>query len=227
MQTQVPEPQKAKPEAPCRPARPITVAVVDDDQLVPQALQLIFRASAGIRLQASYQKAEDALRSVPGDPPDVMLMDIGLPGMSGIEGTRKLRSVLPHLPIVMLSASIAVHDVCESLMAGASGYLTKPPSPAELETAVEEVCRGEVFLSKPVLKALVLAFHQIPSANLGSASLTQREQQVMGFLFNGYLDKEIADAMHVGQPTVRTFLQHLFRKVEANSRTQAVHNFLR
>ena len=176
---------------------------------------------------SSYEKAEDALRSVPGDPPDVMLMEIGLHGMSGIEGIRKLRSVLFHFPIVMLSASIAVHDVCESLMAGASGYLTKPPSPAELETAVEEVCRGEVFLSKAVLKALVLAFHQIPRAHLGSASLTPREQQVMGFLFNGYLDKEIADAMHVGQPTVRTFLQHLFRKVEANSRTQAVHNFLR
>ena len=204
----------------------IRVAIVEDNDSIRESLALILDGSPGLRCCGAWRTAEAALENLPRKPADVVLMDINLPGQSGIECVRHLKAVLPKLQIIMLTIEDDSRKVFESLKAGASGYLLKNLPPAQILEAVEEVHRGGSPMSSQIARLLVQQFQQSGRRNDEMARLTPREEEVLSLAVKGYRSKEIADALSLSTQTVQTHFRNLYEKLHVRSRVEAVARYL-
>jgi DNA-binding NarL/FixJ family response regulator len=206
--------------------RPVSVAVVDDDADMRRTLAALLDRQPDMRCAGAFASAEEALRAVPAVCPDLVLMDINLPGMSGVECVRALSSKMPGVQIVMLTVYDDDDDIFNSLQAGALGYLLKPVRSAALAEAIRDVHRGGAPMSARIARRVVQAFKKPvpPSGDL--ADLTPREREVLDLLAKGHQSKEIAAQLAMSYWTVETPVAHIYRKLHVRSRAQAVARFL-
>lgn len=206
---------------------PITVSIVEDDDRIRESLAILIDGGENIRCISSHPTAEDALKQIVLKKPDVVLMDINLPGMSGIECVRKLKAAMPKLQILMLTMYENDDQVFQSLMAGASGYLVKRTSPAEILNAIQEVHSGASPMSGRIARTVVEYFQKLQHAAPGEENLSKRELEILDLLVKGYRYKEIADTLCVSFETVRSHLKNIYAKLHVHSRTEAVVKYLR
>jgi DNA-binding NarL/FixJ family response regulator len=186
----------------------------------------LINGSDNVGCVSTYATGEAALVDVPAKRPDVVLMDISLPGISGIECVRKLKALMPKLQVLMLTMYEDDEKVFESLVAGASGYLVKRTSPAELLKAIEEVHSGASPMSGKIARTVVEYFQTLQSKTPKQEFLSKREEEILGLLVKGYRYKEIAETLSIGFETVRSHLKNIYDKLHVHSRTEAVVKYL-
>jgi DNA-binding NarL/FixJ family response regulator len=199
-----------------------TFAIVEDDAALRKSLAGILRRAPGIQCVGDYGSAEEALREIPRVRPQVVVMDINLPGMDGVECVRQLARVAPGTQILMLTVHDDTEAIFNSLSAGASGYLLKPVRATELVAAVRDVFTGGAPMTSNIARKVVQSFKQAPSTPGGAEDLTPREAEVLECLAKGFIYKEIADRLELSYSTVRTHIERIYQKLHVRSRSQAV-----
>jgi RNA polymerase sigma factor (sigma-70 family) len=200
----------------------IRVALVEDDPQVRDGLASLIGSAKGFECVAACASAEEALALLPLLSPDVVMMDIHLPGMSGIECIRLLKKQQPKTQIAMLTVFEDHDRIFQSLTAGASGYLLKQTPPEKLLEAIAELHRGGSPMSAQIARRVVEAFQRPAQTDRADANLTPREQEIIRLLAKGYLYKEIADQLDLSVETVRTHLHRTYEKLHVHTRTEAV-----
>ena len=206
---------------------PITVAIVEDDVDIRQSLSLLVEGAGGFRLTAAYGSTEEALLGLPKAPPQVVLMDIHLPKQSGIECVRQLKAQRPEVQVLMLTVFDDSEELFESLSAGASGYLLKRTPPSKILEAIQEVFQGGSPMSPQIARMVVQRFSQPAEPAKLKERLSQREEQILGLLSQGYRYKEIAANLGISVETVHTHLRRIYQRLQVTSRTEAVVKYLK
>jgi DNA-binding NarL/FixJ family response regulator len=204
----------------------ISVAIVEDSAGIRRSLELLLNESPGFRCAGAYGSAEDALRLLPRNPPDVVLMDIHLPNRSGIECTERLKQILPDVQVVMITVYTDTDKVFKALRAGASGYLLKRSPPDQILQAIVEVKQGGAPMTREIARQVVEAFKAPTSAPPETSELSRREQEVLELLAQGFGNKEIAQSLSITSDTVRYHLKRIYEKLHVRSRTEAVARFV-
>ena len=204
----------------------ITVTVVEDDAQVRRSLAGILKRSPGVVCVGEHGNAEEALREIPRVQPKVVLMDVNLPGMDGVHCVRQLSELAPKTQVLMLTVYDSTDTIFNSLAAGASGYLLKPISAAQLLSAVKDVYAGGAPMTSDIARKVVQAFKQPAPSNDETENLSPREQEVLDLLAKGYLYKEIAKQLNISYGTVHTYIERIFKKLHVRSRGQAVAKYL-
>ena len=203
----------------------IRLAIVEDDVVIRQSLMQILEEARGLHCLAAFATGEDALKRLPNLQPDVVLMDINLPRMSGIDCVRRLRELLPKTQVLMLTVYEDSDSIFRALRAGASGYLLKRSEPEQLLEAIRDVLHGGSPMTSQIARKVVQTFRASSElANL-STQLTDREAEVLDYLAGGYANKEIADKLGLSVPTIRSHLRNIYEKLHVRSRTEAVAKF--
>jgi DNA-binding NarL/FixJ family response regulator len=207
---------------------PITVSIVEDNDQLRGTLARVIGRAEGFQCLSHYPTAEAALEALPSERPSVVLMDINLPGMNGVECVRKLKSLLPETQVMMLTAYEDTDNIFNSLAAGASGYLLKRTSSAELLEAIRDVSKGGSPMTAHIARKVVLSFQRsaAPSAP-PTEDLSPREKEVLDCLAQGFLYKEIADKLGISYETVHTYIRRIYEKLQVRTRTEAVAKFLK
>ncbi len=219
-----PPPDKHSVASSAKPS--ITVAIVEDNQGTRESLVALLNGVARLSCLAAYSTGEDALRGIPQLKPDVALVDINLPGMSGIECVSRLKLEMAQLQVLMLTTYVETDQIFNSLRAGASGYILKNRPPAELVQAVEQVCAGGAPMSLQIARKVVEHFHRIAKPSADTEKLSQREEEVLALLSKGCLYKEIADQLNISLNTVRTYMKRIYEKLHVQSRTEAAAKYV-
>jgi DNA-binding NarL/FixJ family response regulator len=204
----------------------IAVAVVEDDKGIRQSLEWMLKSSPDFSCVASCSSAEEALRVLPKAAPEVILMDINLPQLSGIECTSRIKELLPSVQVVMITVYGDTDKVFNALRAGASGYILKRAAPERILEAIQEVQAGGVPMSSEIARKVLGAFREPAPAPEEEQNLSRREQEVLELLSQGCSNKEIADKLSVSIETVTWHLKHIYSKLHVRSRTQAALKFL-
>jgi len=204
---------------------PISVSIVEDSRKVRESLANLLGRSPNLRCLHSYPNGEAAVSGIPAEPPDVVLMDINLPGMSGIDCVAKLKSAVPQLQFLMLTTYEETELIFNSLRAGARGYLLKKMVPTELIPSIEQVYAGGAPMSMPIARKVVDHFNHVGHTVSEVDQLTAREQEVLMLLSKGFLYKEIGGKLGISMSTVRTYLQRTYEKLHVQSRTEAAAKF--
>lgn len=204
----------------------ITVSIVDDDAGQRESIAAFLNSASGFKCVNTYVSAQEAIAAIPQEPPQVVLMDINMPRVDGIECTRRLKEVAPEVQILMLTVYEDTDKIFSALAAGASGYLLKRSDPAKLLEAIREVHAGGSPMSGPIARKVVLSFQPGPREDKGSDSLSTRERQVLEFLAKGYAYKQIGGELGVSMDTTRTYIRRIYEKLHVHSRTDAVVRFL-
>ncbi len=200
----------------------LRVAIVEDDAQWRANLGLLLRETEGLECVGSYPSGEAAIADLPRRRPQVVLMDINLPKMSGVECTRQLRSLLPEVQIVMLTVYDDSDRIFQALQMGANGYLLKRASADEILQAIQDVHRGGAPMSAYIARKVVQSFQQPASSARPDEVLSKRESEVLGYVARGYGDKEVAEALGLTPATVRSYLKTIYGKLHVHSRTQAI-----
>jgi DNA-binding NarL/FixJ family response regulator len=203
----------------------IAVSIVEDDAQARKILAGWINRASGFRLAGEWGDAESALPLIPQKKPDVVLMDINLPGMSGVEAVRKLKTSLPQTQFVMLTVYEDADHIYNALAAGATGYLLKQTPRDELLSAVSEVHQGGSPMTSNIARKVVQSFRQNASPAAEGDGLSPREQEVLDLLARGYLYKEIAERLNISIPTVNTYVRRMYEKLHVRSRAQAVAKY--
>jgi len=198
------------------------IAIVEDGTVIRQGLERLLNRSKEFCCAGCYDCAEAAIEEIPKNIPDVVLMDINLPGMNGVECVRQLKPRYPNLQIVMLTIYDNLEQVFEALTAGATGYLLKQTPPEELLEALRDVAHGGSPMSSQIARKVVQSFHASTPASNEVDKLSEREKKVLDLLAKGFLLKEIAEQMGLGYDTVRTYVRRIYEKLHVHSRAQAV-----
>lgn len=209
----------------------IRIAIVEDNRGIRESLAAyVQKAPAEMQCLCACGTAEEALEVLPQQKPDVVLMDIQLPQLSGIECAARLKQLLPEVKIIMVTVYGNPERIFNALRAGACGYLLKTCTPEELLTAVREVRQGGAPMSREIARKVITYFQGQPptvesdsSAELGN--LSPREREILEFLTQGLSDKEIADRLGVKHGTVRFHLKHVYEKLHVRSRMEAAMKF--
>lgn len=204
----------------------ITVAIVEDNARVRESLRLLIDGSEGFACRAAYETGEEAVRRIPELKPDVVLMDINLPRMSGIECVEKLKTKMPALQIMMLTVYEDDDKAFRSIVAGATGYILKNTPPSELLEAIRELHEGGSPMSDQIARRVVDVFREMGRSRTPLENLSDRETEILALLAKGYQDKEIADRLFLSVKTVHTHLRNIYQKLQVRSRTEAVLKFL-
>jgi DNA-binding NarL/FixJ family response regulator len=204
----------------------VTLSIVEDKAEFSESLAKMLNQAEGFRCLHTYASAEDALAGIPGNPPDVVLMDINLPGMSGVECVRRLHTLVPKTRVLMLTVYENTENIYSALKAGATGYLLKRTSPAKLLEAIQDVVDGGAPMSSAIARKVVQSFQEMKAVDEKVESLSAREQEVLDMLAKGYLYKEISDKLQISLGTVRTYVRRIYEKLHVQSRTQAVIKYL-
>jgi DNA-binding NarL/FixJ family response regulator len=204
---------------------PIAVSIVEDDAQTRKILAGWISRSPGFRLAGEWGDAESALPGLDEKRPNVVLMDINLPGMSGVDAVKKLKSVLPETQFVMLTVYEDSDHIYNALAAGATGYLLKQTPRQELLNALEEVHRGGSPMTSNIARMVVQSFRQHSANSATGEGLSPREQEVLDLLARGYLYKEIAERLNISVPTVNTYVRRMYEKLHVRSRAQAVAKY--
>jgi DNA-binding NarL/FixJ family response regulator len=203
----------------------ISVSIVEDDAQVRASLGKLIDGAPGYRCVSQHSSAENALAEIPRLRPDVTLMDINLPGISGVECVRRLKPQLPGTQIIILTVYQNTEHIFNALAAGATGYMLKQTPPNELLAAIRDVNAGGSPMSSHIARKIVQSFQQ-PTAATEAQPLSPREAQVLDLLAKGYLYKEIADKTNLSYATVHTHIRHIYEKLHVRSRTEAVAKHL-
>jgi DNA-binding NarL/FixJ family response regulator len=204
----------------------IHVAIVEDDDEIRADLARRIGRNSSFTLTNSYSNAESALSDLPQLNPDVVLMDINLPGMDGVECVRQLKAKMQGVQFLMLTVYEDGDRLFKSLIAGASGYLLKRTSSDKLMMAIEEVYHGGAPMTPEVARRLVQHFQQIPESKSNMPELTAREKDVLEQLAKGYLYKEIVDNLGMSLGTLHSYISKIYEKLHVHSRTEAVVKYL-
>jgi DNA-binding NarL/FixJ family response regulator len=199
---------------------------VEDDVRVRSNLARLIDRAEGFRCLSQHPTAENALEELPYTLPDVVLMDINLPGMNGVECVWHLKELLPKTQIMMLTVYEKTEHIFEALAAGATGYLLKNTPPTELLAAIRDVHNGGSPMTSHIARKVVASFKQPRAAVPDTQNLTAREQQILDYLTKGYLYKEIADALAIRYDTVHAHVRNIYEKLHVRSRGQAVAKHL-
>ena len=208
------------------PQVPIRIAVVEDDKTVREGLQMLLNGSPGFTCVAAYGNGEDAVAGLPEANPDVVLMDINLPGISGIECILALKEQKVPMQFIMLTVFEDADAIFHSLSAGATGYLLKQTPPVKLLEAIQDVFRGGSPMSGDIARKVVQSF-QHPVPNYAAAnSLTKREDEILSYLVKGYFYKEIAGLLFISVETVRTHIRNIYEKLQVRTRSEAILKYL-
>jgi DNA-binding NarL/FixJ family response regulator len=205
----------------------IGVSIVEDNDQLRATLARVIQRAEGFHCVQQYADAEAALEGVPKEPPDVVLMDINLPGMNGVECVRKLKQQVQGIQLMMLTVYEDTDNIFAALAAGASGYLLKRTPRAELLEAIREVHQGGSPMTAHIARKVVLSFQKAGASPKPTESLSQREQEVLDCLSQGFLYKEIADKLGISYETVHTYIRRIYEKLQVRTRTEAVAKFLR
>lgn len=204
---------------------PITVSIVEDDPSLCKGLVRLLERTPDIRCQGCYANAEEALLELPKAPPEVVLMDIHLPGIDGIECVRKLKELDPSIRIVMLTVYENPERIFKALAAGAIGYVLKHRPADELVNAIRDAHFGGAPMSSHIARKVVQFFQANAPAD-EAGELSAREREVLELLSNGFLVKEIADQLGLGFGTVRTYIRRIYEKMHVHSRSEAIAKYL-
>ncbi len=200
----------------------LRVALVEDDPTWRSNLEVLLRETAALECVGSYSSGEAAVADLPRRRPQVVLMDINLPGMSGVECTRQLRALLPDVQIVMLTVYDDSDRIFQALQMGAHGYLLKRASADEILQAIQDVHRGGAPMSAYIARKVVQSFQQQAASSRPDDALSKRESEVLAYVSRGYSDKEVAEALGLTPATVRSYLKTIYSKLHVHSRTQAI-----
>ena len=204
----------------------ITVSIVDDDAPARGILTEWIRGAEGFKCVGVHENAEVALAALTQENPSVVLMDINMPGMSGIECVRRLKPQMGDTQFVMLTVYEDPDHIFKALSSGASGYLLKRTPRAELLAALKDVHAGGSPMSSNIARKIVQSFQRFSGGTPAEPdNLSPREREVLGLLARGYLYKEIADALHISVPTVNTHIRRIYEKLHVRSRSQAIARF--
>ena len=204
----------------------ISVSIVDDETSLRQSIATFIDGSPGFRCVSTYGSAEAALQGLPADRPDVVLMDIHMDGMNGIECVQRLKALLSELQILMLTVYEDTDQIFKALAAGASGYLLKRLPPSQLLEAIGEVHAGGSPMSSSIARKVVASFQKAGPATDQDALLSPREQMVIDCLSRGLAYKQIAERMGISVTTIRTYLRRIYEKLHVRSRSEAVAKYL-
>jgi DNA-binding NarL/FixJ family response regulator len=198
----------------------IKVALVDDNHDLREGLQIVMKENSGeFECVGSFSDAETAARKIPDIKPEVVLMDINLPGMSGIECLKQLKGKMPGLDVIMLTVFADDDTVFDSLCAGACGYITKNASPEKILDAIRDVRDGGAPMSGRIARMVVSSFKM---NNDPAAQLTDREREVLDQLCKGKSYKMVADALSITHDTVRHHIKNIYKKLEVHSVSEAI-----
>jgi len=205
----------------------IAVAIVEDDVPAREILAGWIRDTAGFTCAGEFDDAESALAKLPHEKPSVVLFDINLPGMNGIECVRKLKPKLPDTQFVMVTVYEDANHIFNALSAGASGYLLKQTRRHELIDALKDVHAGGSPMSSQIARKVVQNFYRTESQDAGGETieLSPREREVLELLARGYLYKEIAEMLKISVQTVNTYIRRIYEKLHVRSRAQAVAKY--
>jgi DNA-binding NarL/FixJ family response regulator len=206
---------------------PIKVAIVDDDEGIRASLSALIKRAKEFKLTGEFANGENALKEIPKNLPDVVLMDINLPGMKGYECVRQLKTAHPAVQFLMLTVYEDSDSLFNSLRAGASGYLLKRTASARLLEAIQDVFDGGSPMSPQLARRVVQFFSRPASENSSLTKLTTSEREFLDQLSKGYAYKEIADRMGISIDTVRSYVRTVYEKLHVHSRTEAVVKYLR
>jgi DNA-binding NarL/FixJ family response regulator len=205
---------------------PTTVSLVEDSDQVRTTLARLINRADGFSCVSHYPSAEAALEGLPRDRPEVVLMDINLPGMNGVECVRRLKQILPKTQVIMLTVYEDTENIFNALAAGATGYLLKRTSTQELLAAIRDVLRGGSPMTTHIARKVVQSFQRAGASPQPTENLSPREQEVLDFLAKGFLYKEIADNLGISYETVHTYIRRIYEKLQVRTRTEAVAKFL-
>jgi DNA-binding NarL/FixJ family response regulator len=203
-------------------AEKIEVMIVEDDGAVREGLRFLINGSDGYQCTAACPSAEEALRNISEHQPQVVLMDINLPGMNGIECVICIKNSFPEIQVMMLTVFDNSDEIFKSLAAGATGYMLKKTQPAKLLEAIRELVNGGSPMSGEIARKVVQTFAKPASPRFPEADLTAREEEILSYLSKGYLYKEIAAELFISIDTVRTHIRKIYQKLQVRTRTEAL-----
>src|SRR5437762_2809887 len=205
----------------------ITVSIVEDNDQLRGTLGRVISRAEGFQCLSQYADAESALKALPIERPNVVLMDINLPAMNGVECVRRLKQLAPNTQVVMLTVYEDTENIFKALAAGASGYLLKRTTSAELLAAIRDVYKGGSPMTTHIARKVVQSFQTAGPSSQATENLSQREQEVLDCLSQGFLYKEIAEKLGISYETVHTYIRRIYEKLQVRTRTEAVAKFLR
>jgi DNA-binding NarL/FixJ family response regulator len=200
----------------------ISVVIVEDSDDIREGLTFIINSNAGYNCVNTFANAEDAVLGMEEANPDVVLMDINLPGMSGVECVRQIKPLFPNTQFVMCTVYEDDEYVFEALKVGATGYILKKTEPDQILTAIREVYEGGSPMSTQIARKVIQSF-QKPAVTEAYLLLSPREQEILHLLAKGYRYKEISDQLFLSTETVRTHVRNIYTKLEVQSRTDALN----
>lgn len=219
--------EKGEVSAPSSERRPIRVCIIEDQREVRDGLKMLIDGTPGFRCACAFRSMEDALAAIDRDLPDVILSDIGLPGMSGIDGIRILRERYKSIPILALTVYDDDEDVFNSLCAGASGYLLKNTPPARLLESLSEVVAGGGPMSPEVAARVIRLFQTFRPPEQAPYRLSQQETEILRLIVDGHHYKTAAQKLGISVNTVSFHLRNIYAKLEVHSKSEAVAKALR
>ncbi|HTL58402.1 MAG TPA: response regulator transcription factor [Candidatus Limnocylindrales bacterium] len=206
---------------------PLTVSIVEDNEQLRTTLARVINRAEGFRCLSHYGDAESALEALPKDKPQVVLMDINLPGINGVECVRRLKQLLPEIQVMMLTVYEDTENIFNALAAGAAGYLLKRTKSAELLEAIREVHNGGSPMTAHIARKVTQSFQRAGPSARPTENLSEREQEVLDCLSQGFLYKEIAEKLGISYETVHTYIRRIYEKLQVRTRTEAVAKFLK
>lgn len=201
------------------------IAIVEDDAVLRRSIRSLLLAEKGMTCVCACSTGEEALRLIPSAGVDIVIMDIRLPRMSGIECTRLLKQECPAIPVLMLTVYDDTELIFDALRAGATGFLLKRTIATELLRGIEDVLEGGAPMTSQVARRVVESFRSPARADEELQVLTEREREILDHLSRGFSNKEIAEKLFISVPTVRTHLRHIYEKLHVRSRTEAALKF--
>jgi DNA-binding NarL/FixJ family response regulator len=201
---------------------PITIVIVEDDFKTRENLQALLRENPGFKCLGAFTSGEAAIEGMPKLKPDVVLMDINLPKMSGVECTRQLKQFLPKTHIIMLTVYDDSDRIFRALQMGANGYLLKRSPADEILQAIQDVQHGGAPMSNYIARKVVQSFQQQGASAKPTENLSKRETEVLGYVAQGYSNKEVAEALGLSVETIHAYLKNIYAKLHVRSRTEAV-----
>jgi DNA-binding NarL/FixJ family response regulator len=217
------KPGDPEPEAAERPFdKPVRVAIVEDEHVVREELVTLLRRSPRFTVVGSYANAETALAAIPAAPPDVLLLDLQLPGLSGTDCLQRLRFTLPDLKIVVLTKFEDADHLFNALRAGASGYLLKRFADRDLETGIVAASLGGAPMSPEIARRVIDYFRTLPRRNTDLERLSRRETDVLHWLSQGYSYKQIAQRLGLSLETVNGYIKSIYKKLHVHSSIDAI-----
>lgn len=193
------------------------VLIVEDDLEIRNSFTLIVNSSQKFMVVNAYSNCEEVLDNLNRDKPEIILMDIELPGMNGIQGTKIIKDKMPHIEVIMVTVYEDSELVFEALKAGASGYITKSANYLELLTALEEIIKGGAPMSSRIARMVIDNFHVNPNS-----PLTKRETEILQLISEGKTYTQISEELFISKETAKTHIKNIYSKLQVNSKSEAI-----